>query len=116
LFCLIEEKPVEFTKNGAQPVLILLSFVTVFFIWLLWLWERFFNIIVPCAPTGGGFKIEKQYQISFLFFSKTTLLKFKILLNPHIFQAIFPSFHRLTLYANGDLVLLKEQNVPELEH
>jgi len=34
-----------------QLVLGLLTFVSVFFVWLLlWLWDRFFNMVVACAP------------------------------------------------------------------
>jgi hypothetical protein len=116
LFCLIEEKPVDLQKME-QYFLELLAFVCVFLVWLLfWLWKLFFNMVVACAPVVVDLKVKKRYQISFILFSKTTLLKSKILLSPHIFQAIFPSFHRLTIEANGDLVLLKEQNVKELEH
>ena len=59
-----------------QLVLGLLTFVSVFFVWLLlWLWDRFFNMVVACAPLVVDLKKwKKQYQISLLFLQNKSLL------------------------------------------
>jgi len=44
------------------------------FVWLLlWLWKRFFNMFVTCAPFACGFEKKKRNIRSVFLFCKTTL-------------------------------------------
>jgi hypothetical protein len=62
-----------------QAVFGLLAFVYVFFVGLLlWLWERFFNMVVACALAACGFECEKAISNQFSFFASEFILYFNL--------------------------------------